>query len=220
MNRQIALFFGGVTALALGCQASVREFGGGSGGGGTGGAGGDMTSSSTGTPVACSTDADCPLVSVCVVPSCDVTAGLCVDIPLPDGPIPDVEDFPNDCVDYLCSAGEKATLADDTEIPDSIGECAVPSCSGGAPTYTNQPAGMACGGAGGLCDGAGSCVDCLADGIKNGLETDVDCGGAGNGCVLCEDGKACGKDADCASTQCCTACSGLCIPAAAMCQPC
>jgi hypothetical protein len=40
------------------------------------------------------------------------------------------------------------------------------------------------------------------DGMRNGLETDVDCGG---GCAPCEVGKACAVDADCAP-------SGICDP--------
>jgi len=47
-----------------------------------------------------------------------------------------------------------------------------------------------------------------ADGLRDGLESDVDCGGA---CPACVDGLVCGVDADCASGRCeagvCTSCA-------------
>jgi formylglycine-generating enzyme required for sulfatase activity len=47
------------------------------------------------------------------------------------------------------------------------------------------------------------------DGIKNGTETDVDCGGAGAGVPRCADARACGAATDCTS--------GVCEPAARTC---
>jgi hypothetical protein len=74
----------------------------------------------------------------------------------------------------------------------------------------------------GLCDGSGACVGCLADadctgvlicgaahvcvpsscadGVQNGAESDVDCGGGA--CTRCAKGKGCTYDADCASGLC------------------
>jgi hypothetical protein len=47
---------------------------------------------------------------------------------------------------------------------------------------------------------AGSCRPALCnDGVKNGLETDVDCGGS---CGPCAPGKQCGGNADCAAGPC------------------
>ena len=40
---------------------------------------------------------------------------------------------------------------------------------------------------------------CRTDGVKNGVETDVDCG---NGCGPCAEGRACLKNTDCASGIC------------------
>lgn len=84
-----------------------------------------------------------------------------------------------------------------------------------------------------VCDGLGACVECNGnadctfdvnatecsnnecvpatcnDGIENGDETDVDCGGSCNQCI---DGDTCALDADCVSLFCdnlvCTACGG------------
>jgi hypothetical protein len=88
---------------------------------------------------------------------------------------------------------------------------------------TFAPAGVECASpdGGGLCDGAGRCVQCLAstdcapgsscakntcvpgactDGVRDGDETDVDCGGAV--CAPCAVSKDCAKDGDCASGAC------------------
>jgi hypothetical protein len=56
-------------------------------------------------------------------------------------------------------------------------------------------------GSSGKCVMLGSCVDS----VKNGTETDTDCGGS---CPACVDGKACTKKSDCSSNQCVT---GLCV---------
>ena len=54
-------------------------------------------------------------------------------------------------------------------------------------------------------DELGSCVSCR-DGVQNGHESDVDCGGSGaggtNGCRLCRDGASCAVASDCASKIC------------------
>jgi hypothetical protein len=56
--------------------------------------------------------------------------------------------------------------------------------------------GAAAGGADGVDAGSGAC----ANGIKDGSETDVDCGGGD--CPACEDGKKCAEDADCLGGEC------------------
>lgn len=73
------------------------------------------------------------------------------------------------------------------------------------------------GGAGGSTAASGS-LNC-ADGIQNGAETSVDCGGLCGPCAL---GKACGGASDCASEQCsdgvcCDApCKGACVACVAV----
>lgn len=85
-----------------------------------------------------------------------------------------------------------------------------------------------------VCDGAGSCVECVAngdcsgtnpvcennkciscsDGIKNGTEISIDCGGSS--CAPCGPGTACSSDTDCLDNNCvdgfcCDAsCTGIC----------
>lgn len=72
-----------------------------------------------------------------------------------------------------------------------------------ASSSTSTASTSAGGGAGGVggAGGAGGFGDpTCADGVHNGLETDVDCGG--DSCWPCAEGLACGNDADCATGTC------------------
>lgn len=101
--------------------------------------------------------------------------------------------------------------------------CMVATCTAGVCGQSPQTARTPCSSTGGkLCDGAGACVACLVSGdctttaaptcvskqcvaascmdmLKNGAESDVDCGGS---CSKCPLGKACGGNADCQSNLC------------------
>jgi hypothetical protein len=124
-------------------------------------------------------------------------------------------------------------------------------CPGGACGFAPVASGTACSDSiVGVCDGDGACVECLTtedcsgddvcdehdcvpkeciDGVQNGQETDVDCGGPlcgkcenGEGCALgsdCDSGfcdgetcAACGGHGDCPSTHHCDIGSGDCLP--------
>jgi plastocyanin len=54
-----------------------------------------------------------------------------------------------------------------------------------------------------------------SDGLKNGVETDVDCGGSGT-CARCATGKTCAVNADCISGTCS---GGLCVTLTNGCNP-
>jgi len=58
--------------------------------------------------------------------------------------------------------------------------------------------------------GNGACAATCSDGIKNGSETDIDCGGGGCPTGSCANGKACAVNADCVSGNCS---SGICAEA-------
>lgn len=60
-----------------------------------------------------------------------------------------------------------------------------------------------------VCDGDEHCVSTCSNGIKDGFETDVDCGG---GCPECAEGAGCGQGADCESGI-CAGLSHVCAPA-------
>ncbi len=95
----------------------------------------------------------------------------------------------------------------------SSGVCCNTACSGnscqsclqavtGSPNGVCAPAtaGTSCGG-GSSCNGAGSCVNQCNDNLKDGSETDVDCGG-NSACVKCAIGKKCQVNTDCGSSAC------------------
>ena len=118
---------------------------------------------------------------------------------------------------------------DDCPPPPGPGECVEATCEAGICGAGPVPQGTPC--SGGKCDAGGECVECLSgadcpskvcnagvcaaaacdDKIKNGAESDVDCGG---GCPGCANGKTCGAPADCASKTCM---GGVCAPAGPAC---
>jgi hypothetical protein len=130
----------------------------------------------------------------------------------------------------------------DNECPNAVASTCLTSgmCQSGACAY--WPSGTVCGAASctgstaspaDTCSGSGTCVDggqvacggtyvcsgttcqSCSDGLKNGTEVDVDCGGGGS-CGKCGNGKKCLAASDCTSGSCVdgvccnTACNGLC----------
>ncbi|MDC0719852.1 hypothetical protein [Nannocystis bainbridge] len=108
---------------------------------------------------------------------------------------------------------------DASDCPDEASECHAPACELGVCDEVSLPPGATC--AAGVCDGEGTCVDCLValdcpmgqlcvaqhcvpptcdDGAKNGMETDLDCGGPV--CSPCAPDSDCEDDGDCASGVC------------------
>ncbi|MBI4702543.1 MAG: hypothetical protein HY744_15595 [Deltaproteobacteria bacterium] len=106
------------------------------------------------------------------------------------------------------------------QCPGTDTTCRKRTCEDGACGVHDAPAATPCQEDGGkICDGQGSCVACTgpehcesgvcqdhvclaptcADKVKNGDETDVDCGGA---CSPCANGKACATADDCESRLC------------------
>ncbi|MDI3291954.1 DUF4215 domain-containing protein [Polyangium sp. 15x6] len=141
------------------------------------------------------------------------------------------------CGDGVLGPGESCDDGNDM-AGDGCTSCMVDACY----TCGNTAAGSICSAktlgdvcAAGFCDGAGMCVECLVDAhcsssagtcdqnkcvtctdaLKNGDETDVDCGG--EHCSPCTQGKACLAKTDCLSTfctdgVCCgTACNEECV---------
>ena len=134
-----------------------------------------------------------------------------------------VEQVAGDCKTKVCQNGAVTEVTENTDVPDDGKLCTVDSCSNGEPTLTPVGAGAECADDGGkVCDGEGQCVECLdpsdcapgeacsaahtcvpascADGVKNGTETDVDCGGSCG--ATCQPGEACLVTGDCAMGTC------------------
>jgi hypothetical protein len=106
-------------------------------------------------------------------------------------------------------------------------DCTLPkTCGGGNPgtplvcgctKKTCVQQGATCGTASDGCGGAGT-INCN-DNVKNGGESDVDCGGTGQCQVKCINGKKCTQNTDCASNNCA---DGVCcdFPCGGLCQAC
>jgi hypothetical protein len=137
--------------------------------------------------------------------------------------VKDATDPDNECPSSLASTCGTTgwCKAGACEYHPSGTVCAAGSCSGSTQTLADTCSGtgtctdngtVSCG-AGYVC-ASGACQSC-SDGLKNGAETDVDCGGSG-GCGKCQNGKKCTLPNDCSSGSCVdgyccnTACSGTC----------
>jgi cysteine-rich repeat protein len=210
---------GGGGSGAGGAGAGGTGAGGtGAGGTGAGGAGGDGGTGGVGG--ADCVPEECPEPDTeCQTPICE--SGACaVDYEPAGTPLASQSD--GDCQLAVCDGmGMTATEDDDADVFDDGNDCTVDACASGSPTNTPSPEGTACADGGGVvCDGAGACVECVADGdcasgvcdqnlcvpascadtVLNGDETDVDCGGLA--CAPCADGDACVVAGDCQSGVC------------------
>lgn len=218
----------GATSSSSGAGGAASSSGATGGGGATtSGSAGGTTSSSGGTGGSgCTAPHDCPGTDTeCGVRSC--TNGACGMAFVAAG-TPSMTQITGDCHRSVCDGnGNLVPEPDPTDPPASTNPCIVGSCQGNVPQLLGAPAGTACNqGSATVCDGAGACVQCLngaqctsgvctgnacqaptcGDGVKNGSETDVDCGSPT--CPPCANGKTCVGGADCASHVCS---GGVCI---------
>lgn len=191
---------------------------------GAGGAAAATTASTTastsgggGSPEPCTSSLDCPdtgnecVLRVCAGGFCDIhQAPEGTAVGLPDG----------DCHGRVCDGqGSTDDVVDDADTPPSTNACVAMACAEGAPV--EEPlTGPPCDDNGGTACLAGVCVECLDggacdsgvcgadgacaapacdDGVPNGPETDLDCGG---GCAPCADLATCLVPTDCESGVC------------------
>jgi hypothetical protein len=218
-----------VLAIVLGCNPYTAELLGGGGAGGDPSSGaGPSTGAGTSTgaggeggePVACESPADCPGEDTeCGTRTCD--GGTCGVDAAPQG-TPAAMQMPGDCLEQVCDgAGIIVGQIDDSDAPDDGNACTDDLCRGGIeahPILVGEPCSMP---AGGVCNADGACVECIADsgcaslictdrftcapascgdGVDNGQETDVDCGGSL--CPGCPVGDGCMVGADCLGGSC------------------
>jgi hypothetical protein len=226
----VAAAAGTIAAGATGCGTSAASTGGGGAAttsttstGGTGGAGGSAPVCKAGV-AQCVAITDCPPTqNECVDTTC--VKGCCGTMDVA-AMTPTATQTPGDCEEVVCDGmGGTQMMEDDTDVPDDMNPCIADSCSMGSPVRT--PVAGACTANGGAVCGdpagmnAGNCVacnvtaDCTAgvctmsggcepstcvDGMKDGMETDVDCGGGA--CPACASGKMCVANTDCAGGTC------------------
>jgi plastocyanin len=170
-------------------------------------------------PRECVRQTDCPLPdSECAVPICRV--GRCGEAPLAAGK-PVLAQVVGDCLEAVCDGkGAVMMRRDDRDVADDDQSCTLDACDDGVATHTPASARSTCAQDGGTrCDGLGRCVECTMnsdcttnlcqDGacrpppcgnlVKDGDETDVDCGGT---CTGCGPDKACVDSDDCKGRDC------------------
>jgi len=196
---------------------------GGTGGMGTGGtaAVGPGSTSTGGGSSGCSAAADCPgQDGECQTITCD--GGVCGVSNAAAGTMLAAQTA-GDCLLAVCDGqGGITSMNDDADVPDDGKVCTVDACASGASKHTPKAAGSPCSEGGGkVCSALGACVECAhaadcasvacdtqtgkcidagcSDGVKNGSETDIDCGGS---CAACAFGKICGSNIDCVSQLC------------------
>jgi len=169
-----------------------------------------LTLAATGFIVACSTTTgDDP------GPAAGDDAGADANVtppgPLPDGATPDGATPPKtctkneDCESGVCNIATKQCAA--ASCKDGVknaGETDI-DCGGACPKCdTAKKCKVAADCASGVCKDTGKGLECQAptstDGVKNGTETGIDCGGTGN--PKCADGQGCKDRADCTSDYC------------------
>jgi len=203
---------------------SLLEGSGGAGGaststgkGGAAGVGGATGSGGTGQggSASCMSPMDCPGADTeCSQRSCEM--GACGVVFANAGTKVSAQ-VTGDCQQVVCDGmGDTTTEIDDSDTPNDGKECTTDSCSMGNPVYTPVAESTACTQGGKVCNSAGVCVECVkgsdcmsgvcdptfvcappgcTDGVKNGDESDVDCGGTT--CSPCPSGKACSVATDC-----------------------
>ena len=124
--------------------------------------------------------------------------------------------LPSDCASKVCDTSQGParcaaatctdTMRNASETDIDCGGSACPSCSPGKQCALNTDC------TSGVCDTAEVPPVCRAatctDGLNNGDETDVDCGGT---CGRCVDGKSCATHTDCISAN-CDATGPICAP--------
>ncbi len=208
-------FAGGAGFVSGGAGGGVSAFGGTAGVLSMSGSGGELGAAGDASQIPCLSAADCPKPSnACVTAVC--SAGSCETSNVPPNKL-FVEDSPADChATSACDGQGHATrVVDQSDVPTPSNPCLQGTCNGvGTPGTEATAAGAPCNTPPGavMCDGAGTCVQCLhsrdcALGLScaashqcvNAPCTDVDCGGV---CPPCASGKKCLQDEDCSSGVC------------------
>lgn len=173
-------------------------------------------------PNDCEIDEGCIGNEDCLSGACDERAGLCVDSTCKDSKL-DGDETDVDCggsCGATCENGEECLIAGDC-ISDSCdavsGTCVDETCVDMQQNQdeTDVDCGGVCGATCGTDEGCDDAEDCLSsvcdpvantcdaptctDGVENGNETALDCGGS---CPPCDDGLGCNDDDECISGVC------------------
>lgn len=152
-------------------------------------------------PAECNANIDCDDKNDCTEDTCNA-AGLCEYLILTEAPSCDDGNIcTQDSCDPITARCEHEF--DPTAIGSSPNSCRRMTCQDGDPKESVAPDGYECGSPT-IPFGTGHCyqsvcVSC-SDGIKNGDETDIDCGGFR--CAACDDALNCNQNSDCLHGHC------------------
>lgn len=160
---------------------------------------GDDEDAGMGSDAGCTSDEACDDGDACTDDSCQ--SGVCVHDPV------DVDDG-NACTVDSCDPSTGAPVHTPVDVDDG-NVCTVDACDPSTGTVTHTSIPNCCIDATDCASGVCTANECAApscsDGVKNGNETAIDCGGDCGGCGL---GAACGTGSDCASGFCA---GGVCV---------
>jgi hypothetical protein len=179
-----------------------------------------------GSCVQCVVAADCGVATECRSFTC--ATGMCQQNNTNVGTPTSVQTG-GDCRRNECDgSGNIVNAIFDSDVPVDGNQCTADVCTTGTPSNPSEPINTPCSQNGGQrCDGITTCVECntgnqcaslvclnnacqtatCSDLVKNGSESDVDCGGPT--CGTCANGKTCNVNGDCASGNCS---GGICAP--------
>jgi hypothetical protein len=146
--------------------------------------------------VQCLKATDCPGQDTeCATRTC--TAGTCGFVFAPAG-TPTSSQTAGDCQKNVCDgAGNVVSQVDDTDLPaDDGNQCTAEVCTNGVPSYPSLPPGAPCSQNGGvICDGQGTCLQCLSASDCPGQDTECQtrtCNGGTCGFFFAPAGTTCG----------------------------
>lgn len=220
---QARVFFAAFSlVIALGGCSSILQIEPGQldeGGGGSAASSSGHGGSGSGGVTECATTSDCPAPPFPDCRAITCAGHRCISVDAAEGK-PTTSQVAGDCQQIECDGHGLVRSSAAGDPRDDGRECTDDTCAQGVPVNTARPAGTPCTqGGGAVCSGAGDCIGCLSDAdcpgkickaalcvptgcsdaVKDGGETDKDCGGP---CSPCADGKHCVGPADCQSGVC------------------
>jgi hypothetical protein len=134
--------------------------------------GNGLLCNSTGMCVGCVAPTDCPGTDTeCETRTCN--AGMC-GFSFAQAGKPTTAQMPGDCHTNECDgAGNITSVVDNTDLPSNVNVCTSAACNAGVPSNPPLAAGTPCAVNGGIeCNGAGTCVQCLAPAECPGMNTE------------------------------------------------
>lgn len=122
----------------------------------------NLSCDGSGNCAGCTSPGDCPGQDTdCQNRAC--TSGICGFVYSPAG-TPVTAQTAGDCKLNVCNGmGQVSVIAASSDPADDGNVCTIDGCSNGSPTHSNTAAGAPCGSGSNnqVCDGGGSCVECL-----------------------------------------------------------